>query len=378
MLQGAIANARSREFMTKLHDLHDVGQSVWIDYIRRDMLTTGSIDDTIADGVRGLTSNPSIFQQAIGSSDEYDAQISQIIDVVNRADAEAVYERLAVLDIQGAADALRTVYDSSDGADGFVSLEVSPRLAHDTDGSIRDARRLWAWVNRPNVMIKIPATDAGIPAIEQLIADGINVNATLMFSMDDYENVAHAFIRGVERSPEPARVASVASFFVSRIDNKVDAALEKVGSEDAMQLRGTIAIANAKLAYQRYLELFEAEPFAVARGRGARAQRVLWASTSTKNPEYEDTLYVDTLVGRNTVNTMPPHTIDAFLEHGAIIDEAVTQDVEEARAAIERLAAFDIDFDALTDELQTEGVEKFADSFEDMLRTVEDKMRQLR
>ena len=364
--------------MTKLHDLHDAGQSVWIDYIRRDMLTTGSIAGTVADGVRGLTSNPSIFQQAIGSSDEYDAQISQIVDVVKQADAEKVYERLAVLDIQGAADALRTVYDESDGADGFVSLEVSPRLARDTEGSIRDARRLWAWVDRPNLMIKIPATAEGIPAIEQLLAEGINVNATLMFSMEDYENVAHAYIRGAERAPEPARVASVASFFVSRIDNEVDAALEKVGSDEAMDLRGTIAIANAKLAYQRYLELFEGESFAAARSRGARPQRVLWASTSTKNPEYRDTLYVDTLIGRNTVNTMPPQTIDAFLDHGEITGDAVTADVDDAQAKIEQLAALDIDFDAITSDLQTQGVEKFADSFEDMLRTVADKMQQLR
>lgn len=364
--------------MTKLHDLHAAGQSVWIDFIRRDMLTSGSIDDTVADGVRGLTSNPSIFQQAIGTSDEYDAQIAQIIDVVKRADAEDVYERIAVLDIQGAADALREVYESSDGADGFVSLEVSPRLAHDTEGSIRDARRLWAWVNRPNLMIKIPATAAGIPAIEQLLSEGINVNATLMFSMDDYENVAQAFIRGVGAAADPTRIASVASFFVSRIDATVDAALEKAGTDEAMGLRGKIAVANAKLAYQRYLELFEGDSFADARKRGARPQRVLWASTSTKNPEYPDTLYVDTLVGQNTVNTVPPHTIDAFMDHGEVIADAVAHDVDEARAYVAALADHDIDFDAVTADLQTEGVVKFADSFDDMLRTVADKMQQLR
>lgn len=364
--------------MTKLHDLHDAGQSVWIDYIRRDMLTTGSIEQTVADGVRGLTSNPSIFQQAIGSSSEYDAQIAQVIDVVKHATPEMVYEQVAVLDIQGAADALRTVFDESDGADGFVSLEVSPRLAHDTEGSIKDARRLWAWVDRPNLMVKIPATPAGIPAIEQLISEGINVNATLMFSMQDYENVAQAFIRGVARAADPHRVASVASFFVSRIDNKVDAALEKVGSEDAMALQGTIAIANAKLAYQRYLELFEGERFVEARGLGARPQRVLWASTSTKNPEYPSTLYVDELVGDNTVNTMPPHTIDAFLASGEIDPDAVTTGVDEAHGRIAALVELDIDFDAVTEDLQIEGVAKFADSFDDMLRTVEDKMRELR
>ena len=364
--------------MTKLHDLHDAGQSVWIDFIRRDMLTTASINDTVGDGVRGLTSNPSIFQQAIETSEEYDAQIAQIVDVVKGADAEAVYERLAVLDIQGAADALRAVYDQSDGADGFVSLEVSPRLANDTPGSIKDARRLWAWVNRPNLMVKIPATEAGIPAIEQLLSEGINVNATLMFSMEDYENVAQAFIRGVNAADDSSRVASVASFFVSRIDNMVDAALEKVGSDEAIALRGKIAVANAKLAYERYQELFEGEAFAAARARGARPQRVLWASTSTKNPEYPDTMYVDMLVGDNTVNTVPPHTIDAFLDHGAVLPDAVARDVAAARAEIASLAEMDIDFDEITADLQTEGVTKFADSFEDMLRTVSDKMDMLR
>ena len=364
--------------MTKLHDLHAAGQSVWIDFIRRDMLTTASIDQTVADGVRGLTSNPSIFQQAIGTSEEYDAQIAQIIDVVKRADAEAVYERVAVLDIQGAADALRGVYEESDGADGYVSLEVSPRLAHDTGGSIADARRLWAWVNRPNLMIKIPATPAGIPAIEQLLSEGINVNATLMFSMTDYENVAQAFIRGISAAADPRRIASVASFFVSRIDAQVDAELEKVGSEEAMGLRGKIAIANAKLAYQRYQELFEGEAFADQLTRGARPQRVLWASTSTKNPEYPDTLYVDELVGDNTVNTVPPHTIDAFVDHGEVKPDAVIIGVGEARDQIARLGELDIDFDAITADLQSEGVVKFADSFDDMLRTVSQKMDSLR
>lgn len=364
--------------MTKLHDLHAAGQSVWIDYIRRDMLTTGSIHETITEGVRGLTSNPSIFQSAIGSSDEYDAQIRQIVSVAPHTSTEEIFEQLAVLDIQGAADALRVVYDISNAADGYVSLEVSPRLAHDTTGTIAEARRLWTWVNRPNVMIKVPATAEGIPAIEQLLGEGINVNATLMFSMDDYENVAQAFIRGVSQAADPTGIASVASFFVSRVDSSVDAALEKVGSDEALAMRGTIAVANAKLAYARYAELFGGDEFAAARGRGASPQRVLWASTSTKNPEYDDVLYVETLIGHNTVNTMPPQTLEAFLDHGEVIANSLADDVEEAAAAVARLADLDVDFDAITAELQTEGVIKFADSYADLLATLDEKIEELR
>ena len=364
--------------MTKLHDLHAAGQSVWIDYIRRDMLTSGSIHETIADGVRGLTSNPSIFQSAIGSSEDYDAQISQIIHVAPHTATESVFEQLAVLDIQGAADALRPVYDMSNAADGYVSLEVSPNLANDTVGTIADARRLWTWVNRPNLMIKVPATAAGIPAIETLISEGINVNATLMFSMEDYENVAQAYVRGVSRAADPTRIASVASFFVSRVDSKVDAALEKVGSDEAMQMRGTIAIANAKLAYARYEEIFTGDDFAAARDRGASPQRVLWASTSTKNPEYHDVMYVETLIGRNTVNTVPPATLDAFLDHGEVLANSLSEDVEGAQAAVAKLAELEIDFDVVTAELQEEGVVKFADSYADLLTTLDEKIELLR
>ncbi len=363
--------------MTKLHDLHAAGQSVWIDYIRRDMLTTGSIHETIASGVRGLTSNPSIFQAAIGSSEEYDDQIKQIIAVAPHTTVESVFEQLAILDIQGAADALRPVYDMSNGADGYVSLEVSPRLANDTAATIAEARRLWTWVHRPNVLIKVPATAEGVPAFEELIAEGINVNATLMFSMEDYENIAQAYVRGLNRAANPTSIASVASFFVSRVDTKVDTALEKVGSDEALAMRGTVAIANAKLAYARYREIFEGEDFAEARRRGARPQRVLWASTSTKNPEYDDVLYVENLIGRNTVNTMPPQTLEAFLDHGEIESDALTDDVAGAQTAIARLAELDVDFDRLTAELQEEGVVKFADSYADLLATLDEKIEQI-
>jgi transaldolase len=351
--------------MTKMQQLDQAGQSVWLDFIRRDMLDNGELAGLVADGVRGLTSNPTIFEKAIAGSDLYDTQIAR-----SDGDPAAVFEALAVRDIRGAADLLRSVYDESDGADGFVSLEVAPGLAYDTDGTIADAKRLWGIVDRPNLMIKVPATAAGIPAIEELIAAGINVNATLMFSLADYEAVAGAYVRGVERAPEPHRVASVASFFVSRVDTTTDAELEKVGSDDALALRGTIAVANAKLTYRRYQEIFEGSGFAAAAERGARPQRVLWASTSTKNPDYPDLLYVDDLVGPNTVNTMPPATLTAFDDHGSIDPSALTEGVDEADNQIRRLGTLGVDFSEITSDLQTEGVAAFAASYDDLLEAI--------
>ncbi len=364
--------------MTKLHDLHRQGQSVWLDYIRRDLLVDGELARLVDDGIRGLTSNPTIFQQALATSSQYDAQIAEVLATDPDAEPAVVFEKLAIADIRDAADLLFPVYRESAGGDGLVSLEVSPHLAHDTDGTIADAHRLWGEVDRPNLMIKVPATAPGIPAIEELIAAGINVNVTLMFSMEDYENAAQAYLRGVARAEHPAGVASVASFFVSRVDTATDGALEKVGTPEALEQRGKAAVANAKLAYRRYRELFEGPAFAAAAERGARPQRALWASTSTKNPDYPDLLYVEPLVGANTVNTMPPSTIDAFLDHGEIDPEALTTDVDEARADIEALAALGIDFDQVTADLQVEGVRKFADSYDDLLATVSEKMAALR
>ena len=351
--------------MTKMQQLDQAGQSVWLDFIRRDMLDDGELAGLVADGVRGLTSNPTIFEKAIAGSDLYDTQIAQ-----SDGGPAAVFEALAVQDIRGAADLLRSVYDESDGADGFVSLEVAPTLAYDTDGTIADAKRLWGIVARPNLMIKVPATAAGIPAIEELIAAGINVNATLMFSLADYEAVAGAYVRGVGRAAEPHRVASVASFFVSRVDTKTDAALEKVGSDDALALRGKIAVANAKLTYRRYQEIFEGPTFAAAAARGARPQRVLWASTSTKNPDYPELLYVDDLIGPNTVNTMPPATLTAFDDHGSIDPSALTEGVGEADTQILRLGTLGVDFSEITTDLQTEGVAAFAASYDDLLKAI--------
>lgn len=363
--------------MTKLHDLHAAGQSVWLDFIKRDMLESGALAALIDDGIRGLTSNPSIFQKAIEGSTLYDEQIRQVLQRDATASPSAVFEELAVRDIRGAADLLLPVYEESSGADGYVSLEVSPHLAHDSERTIADAHRLWDEVGRPNLMIKVPATVAGVPAVEQLTADGINVNSTLMFSLESYIEIAEAYVRGLERATDPARVASVASFFVSRVDTKTDAVLEKDGSEEAMALRGRIAVANAKLAYAHYQDIFGEGRFGHLAAAGARAQRVLWASTSTKNPEYRDTLYVDDLIGPNTVNTLPPNTIDAFLDHGVIDPGALSDGVEQAAADIAALADLDIDFTVITDELQLEGVAAFADSYDDLLRTLAKRMEAL-
>jgi len=360
--------------MGKLHDLHAAGQSVWLDFIRRDMLESGELAAMVADGIRGLTSNPAIFKNAIGGSDAYDAAIAEAPD---DASPISVYESLAIADIQDAADALRAVYDASNGDDGYVSFEVSPHLANDTEGTIEEAHRLWKLVGKPNLMIKVPATAEGIPAIEDLIAAGINVNATLMFSLHDYEAVAQAYVRGIRRSESPDSVASVASFFVSRVDSSTDAELDKNGSDAALSQRGKAAVANAKLAYDRYREIFEGEAFADQIERGARPQRALWASTGTKNPAYSDVLYVEPLIGPNTVNTMPPATIDAFLDHGDVGAGELTDNVDVARSDIAVLAEFGIDFDQITADLKTAGVKAFQDSFDDLLATVEDKVNRL-
>jgi transaldolase/transaldolase/glucose-6-phosphate isomerase len=363
--------------MGTLHELHEAGQSVWLDFIRRDMLASGELAAMVDDGIRGLTSNPTIFQKAIAGSDAYDTAIREALSNDPTSTPLAVYEGLAVADIQGAADTLRAVYDSSEAHDGYVSLEVSPYLAEDTEGTIAEAHRLWGRVGRPNLMIKVPATTAGIPAIEELIAAGINVNATLMFSLADYEAVAQAYVRGIRRAANPSRIASVASFFVSRVDNNTDAALDKIGTEAALALRGRAAVANAKLAYERYLEIFDGPDYADQRERGAQTQRVLWASTSTKNPAYSDVLYVEPLVGPRTVNTMPPATIDAYLDHGEADAAALAANMDQAHADIAALGEVGVDFPATTAQLQIDGVQAFADSFTDLLATVEEKMRAL-
>jgi transaldolase len=365
-----------------LHDLHPLGQSVWLDYIRRGMLGSGELEEMIRRyDLRGVTSNPSIFEQAIGDSDDYDEELSSLAS--DGADADRAFETVAVADIQRACDLFRPVYDAAGGHDGLVSLEVSPTLADDTEKTLEDARRLWKAVDRPNVMIKVPGTEAGIPAIETLLSEGINVNITLLFSLAGYERVMEAFLRGMERRAEAGqpldRVASVASFFVSRVDSSVDAALDKIAegggekAEKARSLKGRAAVANAKLAYARFQEIFSGERWERLAAKGAQVQRPLWASTSTKNPEYRDVIYVEELIGPHTVNTMPLNTVEAFADHG-VAKRTVDQDVDRARADLAALRELGIDLDDVTEKLQVEGVEKFAKSFRQMLDVVGQKL----
>ena len=370
-----------------LHELHRLGQSVWLDYIRRGILDNGELEEMIRrHDLRGVTSNPSIFQQAIGDSDDYDDAFDFLAG--DQADGPEAYEALAVEDISRACDLFRGVYDGAGRADGFVSLEVSPELAHDTEGTEAEARRLWQAVDRPNLMIKVPGTAAGLPAIEQLISEGLNVNITLLFSVQNHEQVMEAYLRGLERRLESGgaldHVASVASFFVSRVDSAVDAQLEKLaaaapdeaGKQRILGLRGKAAVANAKLAYDRFKEIFSGQRWERLAAAGAQVQRPLWASTSTKNPEYRDVIYVEELIGPHTVNTMPLATIEAFADHG-VARRTVDADLDAARADLAALAEVGIDIDQVTDQLQREGVEKFAKSFRDLLQSVDAKLQRV-
>jgi transaldolase len=362
--------------MNPLNELQRYGQSFWYDNIRRRYLQDGTLQRLIDDdGLRGMTSNPSIFENAIGKSDDYDAQIAAL--VADGRDTMDIYEALALSDIRAACDLFAPVYRATGRLDGYVSLEVSPHLAHDTQQTIAEARRLFAAVDRPNVMIKVPATPAGIPAVRQLIGEGININITLMFSQSHYEAVAQAYMDGLDRlvgqGGDPSRVASVASFFVSRVDTAVDKQLSAVADSAARQLLGRAAVANSKVVYQRFKELFHGPVFASLRAAGAPVQRLLWASTSTKNPAYPDTLYVDELIGPETVNTMPPQTIDAFRDHGRLAN-TLEQDVDQAFQLLRDLAEAGVDMAAVTEQLQDEGVDAFARSFDALLATLAGKI----
>jgi transaldolase len=362
-----------------------LGQSVWFDNIERRLLTSGGLDALIGDGLLGMTSNPTIFEKAIGGSADYDAALRRL--VAAGASAEEICDALFLEDVGMAADRFGPVFERAGGSDGFVSIEVSPRLAHDTERTLSEARRLWRSLGRPNVMVKIPATREGLPAIEQALADGVNVNITLMFSMAHYESVVEAYLRGLERRAAAGQplggVSSVASFFVSRVDTRVDARLEAIAREGgarstrASALAGKAAVANSKLVYGRYQELFGGERFARLAAQGARRQRVLWASTSTKNPAYPDTLYVDTLIGPDTVNTVPPETWNAILDH-ARVERTVDVALDASQRVVDDLASLGIDLNAEGEVLSKEGVEKFASSFEGLLRVVDERRRALR
>ncbi|MFO7682446.1 MAG: transaldolase [Chloroflexota bacterium] len=361
--------------MNPLVELHAFGQSFWYDNIRRKFLQDGTLQSLITnDGLRGMTSNPAIFEKAIGGSDDYDEQMAQL--VASGASTQEIYEKLAIADIQTACDLFAPLYAESNGGDGYVSLEVSPNLARETEGTIREARSLFAAVGRPNLMIKVPATPQGIPAIKQLISEGINVNVTLMFSMAHYNAVAQAYIDGIAKlvanGGDPSKVASVASFFVSRVDAVVDEQLSAKSDPEAASLMGQVAIANSKVVYRRFKELFHGDPFSALQATGANRQRLLWASTGTKNPNYPSTLYVDELIGPETVNTMPPATIDAFRESGTV-GYTLEANVAEAEQALAKLAELGVDLDAVTEKLQDDGVELFASAFSVLLNTIEEK-----
>ncbi len=361
--------------------LESFGQSIWLDYLRRGSLENGDFERWIdQDGVSGLTSNPSIFEKAIAGSGDYDQAIQALASKGKSIDD--IYQALTREDIQNAADLFRPTYDRLDGKDGFVSLEVDPQLANDTVGTISEARELWKAVNRPNLFIKVPATKAGIPAIRQLISEGINVNITLLFGLPRYREVADAYLAGLEdlaKSGNPIKnVASVASFFLSRIDVLVDPILEKLrlGTEEeaerAAGLQGQVAIASAKVAYQIYQEIFTEDRFRKLAEKGARVQRLLWASTSTKNPDYSDVKYVEELIGRDTINTIPIVTLDAYRDHGkpaARLEEGV----QEAYQVLDRLPEAGIDLDAVTQQLEEEGVEKFIKAFDKLMAALKKK-----
>jgi transaldolase len=352
--------------MNSVETLHTLGQSVWLDFISRSLLTGGELEKLIARGITGVTSNPSIFQKSICESADYDQPIRGILKNQPKIDVQSLYEKLAVEDIRMACDVLRPVYNSTKGTDGFVSLEVAPNLAAQTDKTVSEAQKLWKLVNRPNLMIKVPATPEGLPAVEELIALGINVNATLIFSLKQYDDVARAYIRGLEKNPAPAKVASVASFFISRIDTAIDKALEKNGDSGALDLRGKAAVACAKMAYRRLREIFCGPAFKAQLARGGRVQKMVWGSTGTKNPQYSDVLYVEEIIGPDTINTIPTATLKAFFDHGKP-RLSLTEKVEEAEKNLADLKKYGINLDAVTDQLLQEGVVAFVKAYDQLI-----------
>jgi transaldolase len=362
---------------SRLHRLSAYGQSVWIDFLSRDLLRSGELQQKMRDdAVVGVTSNPTIFQKAISAGQAYDDQLREVLE--EERDPKEVFIRLAAKDVGDALELLRPVWDEGAGRDGYVSIEVDPTLAYDTAATVAEAQRLHDTIDRPNLFVKIPATQPGLPAIEEMIARGRSINVTLIFSLERYAEVAEAYVRGLERLVEdggdPRRVASVASFFVSRVDTEADRRLDEVGAPD--ELKGKLAVANAKLAYQRYKEIFSGERWDALAAEGATPQRCLWASTSTKNPAYRDVLYVEELIGPDTVNTMPEETIEAFQDHGEIAP-TLEQDLDEAKQVFAEIERAGVDYADVTDTLEREGVDKFSDSFAELLEGIRAKSGEL-
>ena len=362
--------------MSKLNELANVGQSVWLDFISRKLLTSGELIKYREMGLRGMTSNPTIFDKAISKSNDYDEDINELIR--KGLNVEEIYEKLAIKDIGIAADEMRKVYIETDGLDGYISIEVNPLLANNTQETIKQAKHLFKELGRPNIMIKIPGTEEGLPAITEVLGSGINVNVTLIFSTESYRKVVEAFMAGLEKydsaGGDISKHASVASFFVSRVDTAVDKELEAKGNKD---LKGKIAVANSKIAFEISEEMFSSERWQRLETKGARKQRLLWASTSTKNPDYYDLLYVDTLIGPDTVNTMPPDTIKAFIDHGKV-ELTLNQGIDEAKAQLNKLKELGISLEKVTDKLLADGVKSFSDSFKSLLDSLQSKVKKIK
>ncbi len=362
--------------MSKLNELAKIGQSVWLDFISRKILISGELIKLRENGLRGMTSNPTIFDKAISKSTDYDEDIKELVS--KGLSIEDIYEKLALKDIGIAADEMRQVYNDTDGLDGYISIEVNPLLANNTKETIDQAKHLFKALGRPNIMIKIPGTEEGLPAITEVLGSGINVNVTLIFSTERYRKVVEAFMAGLEKydadGGDISRHASVASFFVSRVDTAVDKELEAKGNKD---LLGKIAVANSKIAYEISEEMFNSDRWKDLEAKGARKQRLLWASTSTKNPNYSDVLYIDELIGPDTVNTMPPDTIDAFVDHGKV-ELTLNKGIDEAKTQIKKLKELGIDINKVTDKLLVDGVKSFSDSFESLLGSLKDKVKKIK
>jgi len=362
--------------MSKLNKLAELGQSVWLDFISRKLLTSGELIKLRELGVRGMTSNPTIFDKAISKSTDYDEDIKALVS--KGLSVEDIYEQLALKDIGIAADEMRKVYSETNRLDGYISIEVNPLLANNTEETIKQAKKLFKALSRPNIMIKIPGTESGLPAITEVLGLGINVNVTLIFSTDSYKKVVEAFMAGLEKydaaGGDISKLASVASFFVSRVDSAVDKELDAKGNKD---LLGKIAVANSKIAFEISEEMFSSDRWKKLAATGARKQRLLWASTGTKNPAYSDVLYIDELIGHDTVNTMPPDTIDAFIDHGKI-ELTLNKGIEEAKSQVKKLKELGIDLNKITDKLLVDGVKSFSDSFESLLGSLKEKVKKIK